>query len=54
MIKFKKIKISEPKHITDEKEIWYCNHAKCKEHCHEQECLLYRIERIIDPGKVGE
>lgn len=33
MIKFKKIKVSEPSQITDEKKIWYCNEVlplKCK------------------------
>lgn len=76
MVNFKKIKVSEPKHITDEKEIWYCNEvlplkceiselrsalahieyeirgyckrAKCREKCHEEDCLLYKIKQIIE------
>lgn len=27
----------------------YCNENGCRENCSEDECVLYRIERIVEP-----
>ena len=37
--------------IHDEVSSW-CSRANCLGNCKEEDCALYRIERIIDSGKV--
>ena len=46
MFNFKKMKVEEPKLITDEKEIWYCNEVlPLKAEMSELECKNYKLAK---------